>query len=632
MPVRTIQVVDLRKMCAKVNGSSAKSDASNGCEDCPQSDDPLLVCFSPTSIRLLAESAGHAEIDEPSARLLAEDVSYRIRRLLDSALNFSRNLNQSQLTTDHVNRALVDCDCKPVYGHSIGRKRIDFIYVPEANVYAQVDREVKLSGLIEDIVENRHSLNIKRRQLSLTGSWISLKGGSMVNGSGAPSSSHATTTGSATLITSQPPEHLSAYYNFFIEIVFADDFSLYKTVLCDLSRNAHITELLPCFLNFIELGINDVNPTEKNLFRLLMLANAVIRNKSFYTEIARNVVCLLDSLIISVMEPIGQGKRSETHWALREYAANTLALVVRNWSQVLIGNEIFYNLLRFMADLLRDRSRPLDAHYAVICFLRSLGQVFVSSYLLPHLGQYIVGLETLLCEHENTSSETYFAVIKLHRTLLDTIVGHLRSLKRRDWNAFGRCYNQFGDLFGDSLHTRIPIDLDIVSYCKADTKPDPRLFSTTDQSGDELLQTFYPDTNSPFGDLFDESEWINDDFNNSNHNDENKSLPNGSCTQKITENRIKQKKQEEENNNDSDSDEFTFTNSVKIIRPTILIRIQNRDIQADFISKPKTQVNVSVLIDRSFLAACKRIPYNRKRNDHSRWQHRMYSCDLNCVL
>jgi transcription initiation factor TFIID subunit 6 len=609
-------------MSGKLNGSSKSEDPSS------------LVCFSPTSIRLFAESAGHAEIDEASARLLAEDVSYRIRRLLDSSVNFMRNTSQTQLSTDHVNRALVNCDCKPIYGHTSGQRRIDYIYVQEANVFAQIDREVKLTQLVDDMIDGRYSLDIKERQLSLTGSWVSLKSG-IVNGSNGPSSTSAAPSSAS---SSQPPEHLAAYYNFFIEIVFADDFALYKTVLTDLSRNTHITELLPCFLNFIELGINDVNPTEKNLFRLLMLANAVIRNKSFYTEIARNVVCLLDSLIIGVMEPIGQGKRCETHWALREYAAHTLALVLRNWSSILIANEIFYNLLQFMADLLADRSRPLDAHYGVVCFLRALGNQCIASYLLPQLSEYISGLETLLCEHENTSSETHFAGVKLHGTLLDTIVCYLRAIKRHDLNAFAKCYKQFSDLFGDSLHARIPVDLHLLSYCRPPLKKDPKLFSTTEQSGEELLQTFYPDHNSPFHDLPTELEFLDEcGLNGSSSFVMSKSvnvdsLPNGNCN-KTRKNKLNQPQLHDQ---DSDSDDFTHNFRLKVISKTIRIRLSNSESQTTLCDNQRVTLKQSkvppITISRLFLAACKSLPCRKMSQYKTQWQQRMYSCDLNSVL
>src|SRR5690606_14993511 len=148
-----------------------------------------------------------------------------------------------------------------------------------------------------------------------------------------------------------------------------------------------------------------------------MLANAIVRNRTFYTEISRNLVCLLDSLLFCILEPIGQDSNCrEIGWTLREYAACLLATVLKNWSEILIRNDIFINLLNYLSIQLCDRNRSLDCHYSIICLFRSMGVGFIADFLYPLVEDYVQSLEKLFTESEfNSNTETQLAAVKVSR-------------------------------------------------------------------------------------------------------------------------------------------------------------------------------------------------------------------------
>ena len=618
--------------------------AKNANNSRPSSLDPSdrkFVCFSPSSIRLFAESAGYASVDEPTLRMLSEDVTYRLRDLVYSAANLMRNCNQNELITENINQAMKWSDCKPVYGHQIGRRRLEQVYVKDAKVFTTIDREIQLNVLVNDIIYGRRKLDLKERHLNPLGSWINLKSANPV----LPQTSSS----------AQIPEHLINYYNFLIANVYSDDFDLYKHVLNDLATNSNVIELLPFILSFIELGINDVNPTEHNLFRLLMLTNAVIRNQHFYTEICRNLVCLLDSLIICIVEPIGQGNRKEIHWTLREYAATTLAWVLRNWSSVLVNNDILINLLNYVSNLLLDKSRPLDAHYGIILLLRNLGNGYISSFLLPVLQEYMNGLDTLLSEQEFSSSETHSGVIKMNRTLLDIILVLLRSLKANNLNSFASTYASFADLFDDALAARLPVQFDHVEYCNPPPSNEESIYLNAERrSGEELLQAFYPPGNST--NVFPEATLLSS-FNDSDSNkfgSEPRDTIGGirltgtklkpGCSllsgpllkgRSPKPKRLKTDPTNGEESADADDPGPPAMFEKTPFRPNKKFKIK---ISGQSIPNDTQLTSNSTAHDQfeRFLRACTRLPNVNTRHDSSsiraQWANRIFSGDVNCVL
>lgn len=108
-------------------------------------------CFTADSIRLMA---GAACIPEPSlevSALISEDVTFRLRQILDKAIKFMRHSHRTRLTCADINKALSWSDCQPVFGHECNpNERLRYSYSTEAQVFRYENNEVDLVQRYKD--------------------------------------------------------------------------------------------------------------------------------------------------------------------------------------------------------------------------------------------------------------------------------------------------------------------------------------------------------------------------------------------------------------------------------------------------------------------------------------------------
>jgi len=74
-----------------------------------------LSVLSTNLIKSAGESAG-VEISDSAAKLLAQDVEYRIREIAEEARKFMRHSHRDILTTSDINYALRVRNVEPMYG------------------------------------------------------------------------------------------------------------------------------------------------------------------------------------------------------------------------------------------------------------------------------------------------------------------------------------------------------------------------------------------------------------------------------------------------------------------------------------------------------------------------------------
>lgn len=94
----------------------------------------------------MAETAAiPGDLSVEVAATISEDVTYRLRQIINRAMSFSRHANRTRLTCADINKALKWSDCQPVFGHeSNPNERLRYSYSTEAQVFRYEENPVDL--------------------------------------------------------------------------------------------------------------------------------------------------------------------------------------------------------------------------------------------------------------------------------------------------------------------------------------------------------------------------------------------------------------------------------------------------------------------------------------------------------
>ncbi|XP_069750281.1 TAF6-like RNA polymerase II p300/CBP-associated factor-associated factor 65 kDa subunit 6L isoform X4 [Narcine bancroftii] len=192
------------------------------------------------AVKLMAETVG-LELGDEVAALLAEDVCYRLREMVQTSAQFLKHTPRRRLSTEDFNRALRWANVEPVCGHG-AVDPTSFRPVRDGELLVPEEREVNLVELaLATSIPKGGSETIVRVQVS----YLDGKGNEEAQG-GVPA-------GVSTL-----SDDLMRYYQQVTRAVLGDDRQLMKVALQDLQSNSKIAALLPYFVYVVSGAVESV--------------------------------------------------------------------------------------------------------------------------------------------------------------------------------------------------------------------------------------------------------------------------------------------------------------------------------------------------------------------------------------
>ncbi len=107
------------------------------------------LCLAPESVRAYAESVGVSGLGEEAARELAEEVTFRVRCLVQDAQKFSFHCRREFVSATDVDHALRLEGQEPLYGMSAGTQHVPFRFASGGGreLHFSEEKEVDLNDL-----------------------------------------------------------------------------------------------------------------------------------------------------------------------------------------------------------------------------------------------------------------------------------------------------------------------------------------------------------------------------------------------------------------------------------------------------------------------------------------------------
>ncbi|KXJ29986.1 TAF6-like RNA polymerase II p300/CBP-associated factor-associated factor 65 kDa subunit 6L [Exaiptasia diaphana] len=353
-----------------------------------------FTLLSPDSINLFAETIGVVGLPNSLSKSLAEDATFRIRHVIQTASQYMKHAKRRRLTTDDLNRALQICSIEPIYGYGSSEempfrnttvKETEIFFVEEKDVSV---RELALGTVVPT---DPGKTTVKAQWLCIEGipqpaNQGTSQGKQSVNSENAPQQKTLS-------------EACHRYYEHITKAILGDNEKCRKVSLEDLRTNPKISTLLAYFINFISVGVKTYSHDLKQLSHILAMVRSIVDNSSLFLEpyviqlVTAVMYCLLESLAISL-------NPANDHWRLRDDAARILAHISRKCSNTV--NYLRHQLLMTLQEVLVDDGRPYCSHYGAVVGLAELGPEGLEHFLLPYIKNYWKLLQQVL--HDNSPS------------------------------------------------------------------------------------------------------------------------------------------------------------------------------------------------------------------------------------
>ncbi|EDO48592.1 predicted protein [Nematostella vectensis] len=361
------------------------------------SEDTRFSVLSAENVRLYAEVIGVTKLEDNLARSLAEDVTYRVRHLLQTAQQFMKHGKRRRMTTEDLNRAMQLTNVEPVYGYGSGEDMpFRSTSTKEGDVFFVDEKEIGI------------------RELALSTAVPTDPGKVSVRGKYEMYFTvHATVLGcsSKAAISTAGLE----YYEQITKAVLGESDVCRRMAFSDLQSNPKISCIFPYFVSFIASGVKSCSHDLKQLSRLLGMVSALTDNSSLFLDpyviqlVTAVMYCLLETLTVS-LNPVND------HWRLRRDAACILAFLSRKCSNPV--NYLHQQLLMTLREVLTDESRPYCSHFGAVVGLMELGSEALEQFLLPHLSTYWHQLQQVLEDDSSSNGVLRGEALHVYAALL----------------------------------------------------------------------------------------------------------------------------------------------------------------------------------------------------------------------
>lgn len=193
-------------------------------------------------------------------------------------------------------------------------------------------------------------------------------------------------------------KELQEYYEKLVDSILNGESNALRAAFGALSSDPGLHQLMPYFCQWISKQVAENLSNLSILTRIMNMVHCILINPEIHVD------HYLHTIIPAVLTCL-VGKRlcdspTENHWALREHAADLVALICRRWGRDYAT--IQPRITKTLTQAFLDVKRPLTTHYGAIVGLSRLGPPTRQLLILPNLDRYFKYLLPAMEQIENT--------------------------------------------------------------------------------------------------------------------------------------------------------------------------------------------------------------------------------------
>ncbi|CAG5085354.1 Similar to Taf6: Transcription initiation factor TFIID subunit 6 (Drosophila melanogaster) [Cotesia congregata] len=312
------------------------------------------------SMKVIAESIGVGNLPDEAAKDLAEDVSCRLKHIIQDAANFMRHGKRKKLLPHDINRALKIKNLEPILGFN-GKENVPF-QSKEPEIIASDSQEAELNPKPKLTKIKEPSEIIKKPQKLRSVETVQVK----------------------ELAVHELSVEQQLYYQKVTEACMSNNEKLRASALQSLSVDPGLYEMLARMCTFVAEGVK-VNVVDHNLpflIYLMRMVKALLDNPNLYLdkylhEIIPAVMSCLVAKQLCVRPEI------DNHWALRDFASRVLSQISRNFNNS--ANNIQMRIIGVLSQALTNNQTSLASLYSAIVGLCDLGLKAIKNSVIPNI-------------------------------------------------------------------------------------------------------------------------------------------------------------------------------------------------------------------------------------------------------
>ncbi|XP_026323595.1 transcription initiation factor TFIID subunit 6-like isoform X2 [Hyposmocoma kahamanoa] len=398
--------------------------------------------LSVDSMKVIAESLGIAALGDDAAKELADDVTCRLKVIVQDAMKFMHHSKRQRLSITDIDHTLKIKNIEPQYGflqpdslpfrfasgggrelHFIDEKEIDLseiLSAPPPKVPLDVSVRahwLSVDGVQPTVPENPPPLSKEAQKLESVDPVSKLSKPTNKDAAGKPMCGKAARLKASEsvhvkqLATHELSVEQQLYYKEITEACVGSDEGRRAEALQSLACDPGLHEMLPRMCTFISEGVK-VNVVQNNLALLIYLmrmVKALLDNQSLYLEkYLHELIPSVSTCIVS--RQLCLRPEMDNHWALRDFAARLMAQICKTFNTSTNNlqtrvTRLFAKALQCpsqtnnesgpsMASMKESEKTPLASLYGAVQGLAELGPEVVKVFILPRvrwLGERLEG-------------------------------------------------------------------------------------------------------------------------------------------------------------------------------------------------------------------------------------------------
>ncbi|CAF2105354.1 unnamed protein product [Brassica oleracea var. botrytis] len=349
------------------------------------------------TIEVTAQSIGITNLSPEAALMLAPDVEYRVREIMQEAIKCMRHSKRTTLTASDVDGALNLRNLEPSYGFASGGPFRFRKAIGHQDLFYTDDREVDFKDVIEaPLPKAPLNTEVVCHWLAIEGVQPAIPENAPLEVIRAPTEHKIYEQKDGPLIDVRLPvkhvlsRELQLYFQKIAELTMSKSSpALFKKALVSLASDSGLHPLVPYFTNFIadevSRGLNDF----LLLFNLMHVVRSLLQNPHIHIEPYLHQ--LMPSIVTCLVSRKLGNRFADNHWELRDFTANLVGLICKRFGNAYITLQS--RLTKTLVNALLDPKKALTQHYGAIQGLSALGHNVVRLLILSNLEPYLTLLE-----------------------------------------------------------------------------------------------------------------------------------------------------------------------------------------------------------------------------------------------
>lgn len=369
--------------------------------------------FGIDSIKMIAESIGIANLPDETSRFLAEDITLKVKSLLQEAEKYAGHAKRRRVTTNDIDYALKNKNIEPLYGfynpdfvpfrfasgggrelYFTEEKEVDLGEVIASNAIPKLPQDVaikahwlSIDGVQPAIPENPPPVSKDQQRMESVDPSAALKKqptGPNQKKLEQQKKKQVEMVRVKQFATHELSVEQQLYYKEITEACVGSDESRRSEALSSLAYDSGLHQMLPRLCTFISEGVK-VNVVQNNLALLIYLmrmVKALLDNQSLYLEkYLHELTPTVATCIVS--KQLCMRPEVDNHWALRDFASRLLAQICKNFNTS--TNNIQTRVTRMLSGALDNDKLPLSSHYGALSGLCELGAEVQRTFVMRRL-------------------------------------------------------------------------------------------------------------------------------------------------------------------------------------------------------------------------------------------------------